>query len=71
MRQECFLGWSGVCTYRRSDAQVSRDQRVRVLEEEIDSTLGFAMSPLYIEVEGCRAVVMAHQALAVTKSWEL
>jgi len=29
------------------------------------------MSPLYIEVEGCRAIVMAHQALAVTKSWEV
>jgi len=28
------------------------------------------MSPLFIEVEGCRAVVMAHLALATTKSWE-
>jgi len=29
------------------------------------------MSPLFIEVEGCIAVVMAHLALAVTKSWEV
>jgi len=29
------------------------------------------LSPLFIEMEGCRAVVMAHQALAVTKSWEV
>jgi len=28
------------------------------LEEEIDSTLGTVKSPLYIEVEGCRAIVM-------------
>jgi len=60
-----------VCACRYSDAQVSRDQRVRVREEEIDSTLGTAMSPVYIEVEGCRAVVIAHQALAVTKLWEV
>ena len=71
MRQECLLERRGVCTCRHSDAQVSRDQKVRVREEEIDSTLGTAMSPLYIEVEGCRTVVMAHQALAVTKSWEV
>jgi hypothetical protein len=32
MRQECFLEWRGVCTCRHSDAQVSRDQRVRLRE---------------------------------------
>lgn len=41
------------------------------LEEEIDSTLETTVSPLFIEVGGCRAVVMAHLALAVTKSWEV
>ena len=60
-----------MCTCRHSDAQVSRDQRVRVLEEELDSTLGTVMSPLFIEVEGCRAVVMAHLASAVMKLWEV
>ena len=36
-----------MCACMHSDAQVSRDQRVRVLEEELDSTLGTAMSPLF------------------------
>lgn len=40
-------------------------------EEEIDSALGTVKSPLYIEVEGCRAIVMAQMGLAVTKSWEV
>jgi len=40
-------------------------------KERIDSTLGTVTSPLYIEVGGCRAVVMAHVCLAVTKSWEV
>jgi hypothetical protein len=46
-------------------------QRVRVLEEERVLPWGTALSPLFIEVEGCRAVVVAHLALAVTKSWEV
>lgn len=43
---------------------------MRVFEEEKSSTLGTAVSPLFIEVESCRAVEEAHLALAVTKSWE-
>ena len=70
VRMPSWSGW-GVCTCRHSDAQFSRDQRVRVLEEELDFTLGTAMSPLFIEVEGCRVVVMAHLAPTVTKSWEV
>ena len=35
------------------------------------STLGTALSPLYIEVEGCKIVVIAHHALAVMKLWEV
>jgi len=37
----------------------------------VDSTLGTVKSPLYIEVEGYRAVVMEHMGPAVTKSWEV
>jgi len=33
--------------------------------------MGTALSLLFIEVESYRVVVMAHPALAVTKSWEV
>jgi len=65
---ECLLGADGgvyLQALRRSSKWRSKSEG---LEEELDSTLGTAMSPLFIEVEGCRAVVMAHLPLAVTKS---
>jgi len=37
-------------------------------ESERDSTLEVARSLLFIEVDECRAVVMAHVCLAITKS---
>jgi len=52
-----------VCTCSCSDAQVSRDQRVRGLESKECSTLGTALSPLFIEVENHRAVVMLERLL--------
>jgi len=45
--------------------------RGRGFREKIDSTLGTAKSPLYIEEGGCRAIVMTHTSLAVTKSWKV
>jgi len=33
--------------------------------------LGTALSPLFIEVDRYKAIVMAHPALEVTKSWEV
>ena len=66
---ECFKNTSlYLQSLRRSSQWRSESEG---LEEEFDSTLGTAMSPLYIEVEGCRAVVMAHLALVITKSWEV
>ena len=71
MRQNAsWSGW-GVCTCRHSDAQVSRDSESEGFSGRKSSTLGTALSPLFIEVEGCRAVEEAHLALAVTKSWEV
>jgi len=51
---ECSLKRSGACTCRRSDAQVSKDQRMRVLEGKKCSILRIAKSPLYIEVEAAK-----------------
>ena len=60
----------GACTCRCFDAQVSRSE-CEGLERQKFSPLGTTLSPLFIEVEGCRAVVMPHLAPAVTKSWEV
>jgi len=67
---ECSWNDMGVCTYRHSDAQVSRDQRVRVKRGR-RFYLGDCYESLIFRGGGCRAVVMAHQALVVTKSWEV
>jgi hypothetical protein len=66
----CWSGW-GVCTCRNSDAQVSRDSESEGFRGRKSSTSGTALSPLFIEVEDYRAVVVAHLALAVTKLWEV
>jgi hypothetical protein len=66
----CWSGW-GVCTCRHSDAQVSKGSESEGFRERKSSTLWTALSPLFIEVEGCRAIEEAHLALAVTKSWEV
>jgi hypothetical protein len=47
---------AGVCTCRHSDAQV-RKRSEWGFREKMDSTLGTAKSPLYIEVGVYRAVV--------------
>jgi len=51
----CALEWGG-CTCKHSDAQVTRGHKWG-LRDERDFTLGTAMSPLYKEVDVCRAVV--------------
>jgi hypothetical protein len=65
-----WSGW-GVCTCRHSDAQVSRDSESEGFRGRKSSTLRTALSPLFIEVEDCRVVVVAHLALTVTKSLEV
>jgi len=65
------LGTAEGCVPADTPTLKSVEIREWGLRGEEDSTLGTSTSPLYIEVEGCRVVVMAHQALAVTKSWEV
>jgi len=67
-----LLGLEGRCVLAGAPTLKSVEIRVcEGLERKKCSTLGTALSPLFIEVESCRAVVTAHQALAVTKSWEV
>jgi hypothetical protein len=67
---ECFLERRGG-VYLQTLTLKSVEIRECGFRERIDSTFGTVMSPLYIEVGGCRAVVMAHVCLVVTKSWEV
>jgi len=66
-----LLGMAGECVPIGTPTLKSVEIRERRFREKIDSTLETAKSPLYIKEGGCRAVVMTHTHLAVTKSWEV
>jgi len=71
---ECVknASWNGGgCVLADTPKLKSVEIRERGFREKIDSTLGIAKSPLYIEEGGCRAVVMTHTRLMVMKSWEV
>jgi len=56
MRQFEYSNGGGVCTCRHSDAQISKRSKWG-FREKINYTLGTTMSPLFIEVGVCRAIV--------------
>jgi len=71
---ECIknASWNGGgCVPAGTPTLKSVEIKERGFIGRVDSTLGIVKSPLYIEVDGCRAVVMAHLCPVVTKSWEV